>query len=160
MKHTEVYKLIREGRYNDAAFVLLDSACPHPPLKIGNPADAFPILRKYGAKRKEHFIALYLNGTHEVIREEVVSIGLMNRTVVHPREVFYPAIIYNSAAVIVAHNHPSGNLTPSPEDQEITSRLSDAAKILGIALLDHLIISSKAYYSFVEHGLMEPSCTD
>jgi DNA repair protein RadC len=160
MKHTEVYRLIREGRYNNAAFLLLDSSSPQPPLKIGNPADAFPLLRKYGAKRKEYFIALFLNGAHEVLHEEVVSIGLMNRTIVHPREVFYPAIIYNSAAVIIAHNHPSGNLTPSPEDREITSRLSNAANILGIALLDHLIISSKAYYSFIEHGLMEPFVAD
>jgi DNA repair protein RadC len=152
--------LIREGRYNDAAFMLLDSASPRPPLKISSPSDAFPLLRKYGAKRKEYFIVLLLNGAHEIIREEVVSIGLMNRTVVHPREVFYPAILFNSAAVIVAHNHPSGNLTPSPEDREITSRLNDSAKILGIALLDHLIISSKAYYSFTEHGLLEPSGTE
>ncbi|HUW39417.1 MAG TPA: JAB domain-containing protein [Rectinemataceae bacterium] len=160
MKHNEVYKLIKDGRYNDAAFMLLDSASPQPPLKINSPGDAFPLLRKYGAKRKEYFIVLILNGAHEIVREEIVSIGLMNRTVVHPREVFYPAILYNSAAVLIAHNHPSGNLTPSPEDREITSRLHDSAKILGIALLDHLIISSRGYYSFIEHGLLEPFTAD
>jgi DNA repair protein RadC len=95
-----------------------------------------------------------------VIRANLISIGLVNRTVVHPREVFYPAIIQNACAIIISHNHPSGRLDPSMEDRDITDRLRQAAEVLGIALLDHVIISKDGYYSFVEHGLLDPAKLD
>jgi DNA repair protein RadC len=112
MNKTELYKLIRCGNYNEAAFLLLEHASPYG-MKVSSPSEAYPILRKYGAKRQEHFIALLLNGAHEVIKEEIISIGIANRTVVHPREVYYPAILHNSVAILVAHNHPSGRVDPS-----------------------------------------------
>ena len=108
-----------------------------------------------GGKRNDSMIVT-LNGAHEVIRVKVLTIGLINRTVIHPREFFRQAIKDNSAAVIAIHNHPSGNLHPSEEDREITARLKDAGEILGVVLLDHIIVSKEGYYSFVEHGLMDP----
>lgn len=101
-----------------------------------------------------------LNGAHEVIKVRVLTIGLINRTVIHPREFLRPAILDNSAAVIAIHNHPSGRLEPSPEDKEITSRLKDACDLIGIPLLDHLIVSTAGYFSFVEHGLLVPANTN
>jgi len=123
-----------------------------PTYAVRSPGDAFKALERYKNKRNEHFFVITLNGAHEVIAVRIVSIGLLNRTVVHPREVFIHAIRDNSAAVICVHNHPSGALTPSPEDLEITRRLRDAGELLGIAMLDHLIISKYGYYSMVESG--------
>ena len=123
--------------------------------KISSPADAYSALSRYQKKTKEHFLVLTLNGNHTVIRATIISIGLANRTIVHPREVFIPAIKDNACAVIIAHNHPSGNLDPSREDKDITTRLCQAGEILGIPILDHVIISKKGYYSFLESH--EPS---
>jgi DNA repair protein RadC len=119
--------------------------------RIIHPESAFPLIQHYGDRLQEHFIRISLNGAHEVISIGVVSIGLVNRTIVHPREVFADPIRERSTAVIVAHNHPSGNLQPSREDREITVRLKEAGAILGISLLDHLIFSSGGFYSFLEH---------
>ena len=157
MKRTDVYKLIKQGRYDDAAFLLLQDQVPEYGSRISSPSDVFPFLRKYGAKRKELFIILLLNGSHEMMREEVISIGIANRTIVHPREIFFPAITHNAVAIIACHNHPSGKLDPSAEDIEITNRLKQASDILGIPLLDHFIISRKGYFSFLEHGLLDPT---
>ena len=118
--------------------------------KISSPADAYSALSRYQKKTKEHFLVLTLNGNHTVIRATIISIGLANRTIVHPREVFIPAIKDNACAVIIAHNHPSGSLHPSLEDKDITTRLCQAGEILGIPILDHVIISKKGYYSFLE----------
>lgn len=125
--------------------------------KVGSPGDVWPIVAHWSDRKQERFICCSLNGAHELIAARVVSVGLVNRTVVHPREVFADPITDRACAVVVAHNHPSGRLDPSPEDREITDRLKQAADILGIALLDHVIFSREGYYSFVEHGLMEPS---
>lgn len=160
MKRSDIYNLIRSGDYQDAAYMLLEQTSPQYGTKISSPIDSFSILHKYSAKRKEYFIALLLNGAHEVIKEEVISIGTVNRTVVHPREVFYPAILHCSVAIIVCHNHPSGKVEPSNEDREITQKLKDASDILGIALLDHIIVGRSGYFSFVEHGLLESPAAD
>ena len=125
--------------------------------KISRPDEVFLYLKKYANKKVEHFLAIDLDGVHKVIQTRVVSVGLVNRTVVHPREVFAPALIAGATAIIVAHNHPSGNLDPSPEDIEITERLNNAGEVLGIALLDHIIISRFGYYSMVQHGKFDPS---
>ena len=124
--------------------------------KVASPADLWPIVAHWSDRKQERFICCSLNGAHELIAARVVSVGLVNRTVVHPREVYADPITDRACAVIVAHNHPSGRLDPSPEDRDITARLKEAAETLGIALLDHVIFSSSGYYSFVEHGLLEP----
>jgi len=97
---------------------------------------------------------LTLNGAHWTIRRHVVTIGLANRTMVHPREVFWPAIRDNAVAIVVAHNHPSGQIDPSNEDREVTRRLVAAGEIIGIPVLDHVIIGRDRYYSFLESGLI------
>lgn len=120
--------------------------------KIRTPGDAFTAVRHLGDRNQEHFLVLTLNGAHELIRTNLVSIGLVNRTVIHPREVFAPALEDRAAAVIVAHNHPSGNLEPSADDQEVTERLRDSGALLGIRLLDHVVFSSERFFSFLESG--------
>ena len=121
-------------------------------MKISKPEDVLPIISHYAHRQKEHFLSISLNGAHEVIAVRVVSIGLLNRTVVHPREVFAEAITDRAAAIICAHNHPSGNNTPSREDREVTAMLHQSSKILGIPLLDHIIFTENGYYSFQEQG--------
>lgn len=104
--------------------------------------------------RKEHFVAFYLNSRSQLLQFETVSIGTLSASLVHPREVFAPAISQSAAALIVAHNHPSGDCTPSSEDKDATRRLSRSGDLLGIPLLDHLIVSEAACFSFKEHGLL------
>lgn len=120
-------------------------------LKIKFPADILPLIQHYGDRKQEHFLSVSLNGANEVMNVRVVSMGLVNKTPVHPREVFADIIAERASAVIVAHNHPSGDLTPSAEDLKITKQLKEAASILGLSVLDHLIFSAKGYYSLAEH---------
>lgn len=101
---------------------------------------------------REHFVVLHLDGRHRLIAKETVSIGSLNQSIVHPREVFKAAVLNNSAAVIFVHNHPSGDPAPSREDTAITGRLKDAAGILGIKVLDHIIFGQNRYYSMLEGG--------
>lgn len=121
-------------------------------LKISFPADVLPLIRHYADRKQEHFLCVSINGANEVIKSRVVSVGLVNKTQVHPREVFADPITDRASAVIVAHNHPAGSLTPSKEDTEITKQLKAAGETLGIRLLDHIIFNQKGYYSFLEHG--------
>jgi len=120
--------------------------------KITAPADALPYISHYADRKQEHFLCISLNGAHEVIKSRVVSIGLVYRTLVHPREIFSDPLKDRSAAVVIAHKHPSGNIEPSNEDIEITRRIKNAGKILGIELLDHIIFTDTAHYSFLEEG--------
>ncbi len=122
--------------------------------RVAMPKDAYPLLIHYADLKQEHFVVISLNGGHEVNAVREVTKGLINKTVVHPREVFADPITDRACAIIVAHNHPSGNLEPSTEDREITTRLRQSGEILGIPLLDHLIFSVNGYYSFVEQGLI------
>jgi DNA repair protein RadC len=103
---------------------------------------------------KEHFVCLFLNTKNHVIGQETLSIGSLNASIVHPREVFQAAIKRNSAAIVCAHNHPSGDPTPSPQDIEITKRLVEAGEIIGIDVLDHIIIGDNGYISLKEKGYM------
>jgi DNA repair protein RadC len=119
-------------------------------LKIKFPADILPLIRHYGDRKQEHFICVSINGANEVMNVRVVTIGLVNKSHVHPREVFADVIAERASAVIVAHNHPNGDLMPSNEDIQITKRLKEAATILGLSLLDHIIFNTKGYYSFAE----------
>lgn len=121
---------------------------------IANPADIYREIRHFSSREQENLIVVMLNGAHEVIGAFVATVGLLNRTIVHPREVFAPAIRERAAAVAIAHNHPSGNVMPSEEDKDVTARLKKAGEILGIKLLDHIVFSDERYYSFLEHGLM------
>ncbi|PKL23540.1 MAG: DNA repair protein RadC [Chloroflexi bacterium HGW-Chloroflexi-5] len=126
-------------------------------VKIAAPEDAYAVLKRFATMRQEHFLLLTLDGAHQVIRSKIVTIGLTNRTIVHPREVFKPAIADAATSVVIAHNHPSGNVEPSPEDRDITYRLVKAGAIIGIEVLDHIIIGKQGYFSFLEHGLMQIS---
>jgi DNA repair protein RadC len=121
-------------------------------LKISFPADVLPLIRHYADRKQEHFICISINGANEVITTRVVSVGLVNKTQVHPREVFADPITDRASAIIVAHNHPVGDLTPSKEDIEITKQLKSAGEVLGIRVLDHIIFNDKGYYSLVERG--------
>ena len=120
--------------------------------RIRFPQDLLPVIRHYADRQREHFLSISLNGAHEVISVRVVSIGSVNRTIVHPREVFSDPLQDRATAVLAAHNHPSGNVDPSDEDREITVRLRQAGETLGIELLDHIIFTQHKYYSFLEHG--------
>lgn len=122
--------------------------------KITYPSDVIPIVSHYADRNQEHFLCLALNGAHEVMNIRVVSVGLLNRTIVHPREVYADPLKDRAAAVVVAHNHPSGSVEPSKEDRQITTRLKEAGEMLGIQLLDHIVFSIRGYYSFLEKGEM------
>lgn len=122
--------------------------------KIETSADLLPHIRNYADRKQEHFLCATLNGANELLNIRVVSIGLIDRTPVHPREVFADALSDRAAAVMVAHNHPSGGLEPSPADVEVTSQLKAAASVVGIALLDHIIFNRNSYYSFLEAGCL------
>lgn len=121
---------------------------------VAGPNSYYLCFAKYRNRRVESFYVSTLNGAHEIIHTYEVSRGLVNRTVVHPREVFWFAIKDMASAIIVAHNHPSGNIEPSPEDIDVTTCLQKAGELLGINLLDHLIVSRNGYYSFVDHGII------
>lgn len=123
-------------------------------LVIQKAQDVLPLIMTIADKKQEHFLCLSLNGANEVIGNRVVTVGLLNSSQVHPREVFAEVISDRAASVILAHNHPSGVLKPSPEDVTINQQLIDAGKILGITVLDHIIITKKGYLSFKEAGLM------
>ena len=119
-------------------------------LKIKFPAAVLPLIRHYADRKQEHFLSISINGANEVMNVRVVSIGLVNKSHVHPREVFADVLSERASAVIVAHNHPHGELKPSPEDLQVTKQLKEAAKILGLSFLDHIIFNTKGYYSFAE----------
>lgn len=123
-------------------------------VKIKTPLDVLPEVRHYADRKQEHFLCVSLNGAHEIIATRVVSIGLVNKTHVHPREVFADPITDRASAVVLAHNHPSSDLTPSKEDILLTRQLKDAGETLGITVLDHIIFSQKGHYSFLENGCL------
>jgi DNA repair protein RadC len=125
--------------------------------RIRSPADVFercaPTMRDL---LHEEFRVLLLNTQHAVMREIVVTRGILDASVVHPREVFRPAVAESAAALILVHNHPSGDPAPSPEDREVTRQLADAGRIIGIPVLDHVIVGDARYVSFVEAGYLVP----
>jgi len=128
--------------------------------RIAMPKDVFPLITHFADRKQEHFLCVSLNGAHEVIAIRQISSGLVNKTVVHPREIFADPITDRACAVVVAHNHPSGSIEPSKEDIDITKRLREAGDILGIPVLDHLVFCHSSYFSFVEHGLITPYVGD
>lgn len=124
------------------------------PSIIRSPSDVFDLLRwEIGIESKEHFLLLMLSTKNHVIGKEVISIGSLNASIVHPREVYRAAIRFNACSVIASHNHPSGCTQPSPEDLQVTQRLKEAGDIIGIELLDHVIVSASEFTSLKERGL-------
>lgn len=121
---------------NESGFAVIRSA-----------KDVYEYLQDMHNLPKEHLRGLYLNSHNRVIHDEVISIGTINTNIVHPREVFRPAIEYSAAALVLAHNHPSNVVTPSAQDIEITHQLIKAGKIIGINILDHVIITKSTYLS-------------
>lgn len=122
--------------------------------KIQKPQDVIPFLLHYSDRKQELFFSILLNGANEIIRIRPVTMGLLNRTLIHPREVFAEAVELRAGAILVAHNHPSGNLIPSEEDKQVTASLKEAGELLGIHLLDHLIFCDSDHYSFLENSLL------
>lgn len=120
--------------------------------RISEPKDIVDLGKKFlDELDREELIVACLNAKNEVNSINVVSIGSLNNSIVHPREVFKIAILSNAASIVMIHNHPSGDVTPSKEDKEITLRIKESGTILGIKLLDHIIIGNDTYYSFKEH---------
>ncbi len=123
--------------------------------RVRNSRDIYKAFREHFATLdREQFLVILLDTKNAIIGFNVVSMGTLNGSLVHPREVFKPAILGNAAAVILLHNHPSGDPAPSTEDRTITARLRQAGDILGITLLDHVIIGDGTYASFAEQQLL------
>jgi DNA repair protein RadC len=139
-------------------------ACSRLPegVALRSPDDVF---RSFGARLRrlaqERFIVVLLDGRHRILGEEVVSQGTLTASLVHPREVFRPALRASAAAMILVHNHPSGDPTPSAEDRAVTERLARAGEILGVRVLDHVVVAERGYVSLREEGslteLLEPA---
>ncbi|MEJ8303141.1 RadC family protein [Saccharibacillus sacchari] len=122
---------------------------------IRSPRDAAELLtEQLRYLQKEHFVCLFLNTKNVVIAQETLSIGSLNASIVHPREVFRAAIKYSSASIVCAHNHPSGDPAPSPEDIAITKRLVESGQIVGIDVLDHIVVGDGRFVSLKEQGFM------
>ena len=122
--------------------------------RISSSRDVYEELIPYKDKQQEYFLCIYLDGANHLINTEVISIGTLNQSLVHPREVFSYAIEKRCASIILAHNHPSGILQASLSDINVTKRLQEAAKILGIDILDHVIFTQSGFYSFKEEGIL------
>jgi DNA repair protein RadC len=122
-------------------------------LTIKNPYDIYTALKKWKNRRQENFLAITLDGSHSIIKTYHITKGLVNRTLIHPRECFWPAVKDCAVAIVFAHNHPSGYAMPSPEDDETTKNLCMAGSILGIRVLDHIILTKNdTYYSYRQSG--------
>ena len=121
---------------------------------INDAKDAVAQLTDLRDLKKEHFVALYINARNKLIHRDLVSVGTLNANLVHPREVFEPAIARSSVQVVVAHNHPSGDPEPSEDDLVITKKLVDGGKLLGIEVIDHIIITKTGYLSFKDKKLI------
>jgi DNA repair protein RadC len=139
-----------------AAFELGRRAADRPPAgrAIRGPDDVLAHVRDLARARREHFVVLLLNARHELQRRETISIGSLNASIVHPREVFHPAILHSAASLVLVHNHPSGDPEPSEEDLAITRRLVQAGEITGIGVLDHVIVATRGVVSFKSRQLL------
>lgn len=137
-----------------AAFVLAQRLSPKKENTISSPADVFKLVTDYKNKKREYLIGIYLDARKQLITKKVISIGTLDTSLIHPREVFNPAVRFNASSVIVVHNHPSGDSKPSLEDKKITQKLIQAGELLGIGLIDHLIITEDDYFSFKDHKLI------
>jgi DNA repair protein RadC len=121
------------------------------PTYVRNAEQAYQYLSGMGSGQKEQLRGLYLSSRYEVIHDELISVGSLTANIVHPREVFAPALEHGAVAVLIAHNHPSGDSEPTDADRQVTSQLAAAGKILGVDLLDHLVITHDSYTSILEN---------
>lgn len=121
-------------------------------ISIFSPNEIFHELKDVRSSKKEHFIAFYLDVRNQVIKRETISLGTLNASLVHPREVFEPAVRHTAASIILTHNHPSGLSTPSDEDLKLTMRLVNVGEVLGIKIADHIIVCEREYTSMKEKG--------
>ncbi|CAA6803385.1 MAG: DNA repair protein RadC [uncultured Sulfurovum sp.] len=122
--------------------------------RITSAEDVYDELKSFTNKSQEHFLTITLDGASHIINTRTVFIGTLNQSLVHPREVFADAIADRAAGIIIAHNHPSGTLDASRADMEVTRRLKEVSKLVGIELLDHVILARDGYYSFADEGLL------
>ena len=123
-------------------------------IEILSAKDVWKLCGDINDSKKENFLAFYLDTQNHLIERQIISVGTLNTSLVHPREVFEPAIALHSASIIIAHNHPSGDLDPSVEDRKITEKLIESGKILGIEIIDHIILSRAGYLSFQQKNLL------
>ncbi len=121
-------------------------------VKIGCAEDVWRQLHEYADRKQEYFLAITLDGAGHIIQKRVVTVGTLNQSLVHPRELFADAITDRAAGVIIAHNHPSGQCFPSREDMRVTERIKEAGRLLGIELIDHVILTQNEWFSFAEEG--------
>ena len=121
---------------------------------IYSPSEIASKCKNFRKAKKEHFCVFFLDTQNRILGKETVSIGTLNTSLIHPRECFRTAIMKNSASVIFVHNHPSGGLEPSTEDLNVTKRLKDAGKLLGIEVLDHVIVTADSHTSLRDKRLM------
>jgi DNA repair protein RadC len=121
---------------------------------ITSAQDVYDELKAFATKQQEHFLSITLDGASHIINVRTAFIGTLNQSLVHPREVFADAIADRAAGIIIAHNHPSGTLSASRADMQITDRLKEVSKLVGIELLDHVILAKEGYYSFSDEGLL------
>jgi DNA repair protein RadC len=122
--------------------------------RITDAADVYRTLHRYSDRSQEYFLSVTLDGASHIINTRTVFIGTLNQSLVHPREVFADAIADRAAGIIIAHNHPSGTCEPSRADIQITQRLKEVSKLVGIELLDHVILTKDGYYSFSDEGML------
>ena len=151
----EVRALLKGGAYKDALHelnVLVAEREEAAVGKVSHPEAVYNATRKYAAARQEHILVLSLSGDNTIEKVHVCSKGIANRAMAHPREIFRNAIMDNALAVVLVHNHPSGNIIPSSDDIEMTKGMVAAGKILGIPVLDHVIISAFTYHSMMEYA--------
>ncbi len=121
-------------------------------ILVFSPQEILAELKEIRNSKKEHFVAFYLDVRNRIIKKETISMGTINASLVHPREVFEPAVRHTAASIILAHNHPSGISTPSAEDLKLTNRLIKVGELLGIDIIDHIIIAEKDHVSLKEKG--------
>jgi DNA repair protein RadC len=122
--------------------------------EILSPSDVWNFCADFRSLQREHFVVFYIDTQNCVIERKIISVGTLNASLVHPREVFEPALTFHAASIIFAHNHPSGKLELSNEDKEVTKRLKEAGNLLGIELTDHIIVTKSGYLSFQQKNLL------
>lgn len=126
----------------------------NPKQRLTTPLQIWEMFRFLGKESKEWMVVLLLDGKNRLSAVDICSIGTLNQSLCHPREIFKSALMVSCAAIVLIHNHPSGDTSPSSEDIAITRRLKEASEIIGIKILDHVIVSDEEYTSFVERGLL------
>lgn len=122
--------------------------------RFNSPAQIYELFIDLRLEAKELFIVLHLDGKNRIVCFEIVSVGSLNQAIVHPREVFKSALLSSAAALLLVHNHPTGDPSPSQEDMVITKRLVEVGELIGIRVLDHIIVGDGGFVSFVERGLI------